>query len=41
MEPEVLQLAKQRARDEGKTVGQWVEEAIREKAEREHIGNGN
>ena len=41
MEPEALRLANERARAEGKTVGQWLEEAIREKAERENGDNGN
>ena len=41
MEPDALQLANQRARAEGKTVGQWLEEAIREKAFREESDNGN
>ena len=38
---EALELANERARAEGKTVGQWLEEAIREKAERENSSNGN
>ena len=35
MEREVLQLANERAKAQAKTVGAWLEEAIREKAERE------
>ena len=35
MEPEALRLANERAKAEGKTVGRWLEEAIREKLERE------
>jgi hypothetical protein len=35
MEPEALRLATERAKAEGKTVGNWLEEAIREKLERE------
>ena len=35
MEPSALRLAVERAKVEGKTVGQWLEEAIREKLERE------
>ncbi len=35
MEPAALQLANERAKAGGKTVGTWLEEAIREKAERE------
>ena len=41
MEPEALRLANQRAKMHGKTVGQWLEEAIQEKAERENNDNGN
>ena len=37
MEPEALRLANERAKAQRKTVGTWVEEAIREKAEREHF----
>ena len=39
LEREVLQLANERAKAESKTVGQWLEEAIREKAEREEKQN--
>ena len=35
MEPEALKLAGERAKSEGKTVGSWLEEAIREKLERD------
>ena len=35
MEPEALRLATDRARIEGMTVGRWLEEAIREKIERD------
>ena len=35
MDPEALRLAGERARAAGKTVGRWLEEAIREKTERE------
>ncbi len=35
MEPEALRLATQQAKVAGKTVGQWLEEAIKEKLERE------
>ena len=35
MEPAALRLANKRAKAQRKTVGTWVEEAIREKAERE------
>ena len=35
MEPTVLKLAAQHAKDKGQTVGRWLEEAIREKIERE------
>lgn len=35
MEREALQLAGERAKASGKTVGRWLEEAIREKVERE------
>ena len=35
MEPAALQLANERARAAGKTVGRWLEDAIREKIERE------
>jgi hypothetical protein len=41
MEPEALRLANERARLKGRTVGQWLEEAIREKAEREEKENDN
>ena len=41
MEPAVLRLANERAKTQGKTVGRWLEEAIREKAERAEIDNGN
>ena len=35
MEPEALKLAVERAKSERKTVGSWLEEAIREKLERD------
>tara|TARA_Y100000310_G_C20169718_1_gene573075 strand:- start:283 stop:462 length:180 start_codon:yes stop_codon:yes gene_type:complete len=35
MEPEALRLANERAKAEGKTVGRWLEEAIRQKIDRE------
>ena len=35
MEPAALRLANERAKAQRKTVGTWLEEAIREKAERE------
>jgi len=35
MEVEALRLASERAKSQGKTVGQWLEEAIKEKLERE------
>ena len=35
MEAEALRLAGERAKAQGKTVGSWLEEAIREKLERE------
>ena len=35
MDREALQLAGERAKAAGKTVGRWLEEAIREKIERE------
>jgi predicted HicB family RNase H-like nuclease len=35
MEPDALRLANERAKAEGKTVGRWLEEAIREKLERD------
>ena len=35
MEPEALRLANKRAKAEGKTVGRWLEEAIRDKVDRE------
>jgi predicted HicB family RNase H-like nuclease len=35
MEPEALRLANERAKAEGMTVGRWLEEAIREKVDRE------
>ncbi len=38
MEPEALRLANERAKAEGKAVGRWLEEAIREKLERESNG---
>lgn len=40
MEPTALRLANERARAQAKTVGQWLEEAIREKAQRE-VEEGN
>ncbi len=40
MESAALQLANERAKAGGKTVGAWLEEAIREKAERE-VEEGN
>ena len=35
MEPSMLKLASQHAKGKGHTVGKWLEEAIREKIERE------
>ena len=35
MDREALRLANERAKAQGKTVGRWLEEAIREKMERE------
>ena len=35
MDPAVLRVAGERAKVAGKTVGRWLEEAIREKVERE------
>ena len=35
MEPSMLKLAAQAAKANGQTVGQWLEEAITEKRERE------
>ena len=35
MEPSMLKLATQHAKAKGHTVGQWIEEAINEKIERE------
>ena len=35
MEPSMLKLAAQKAKAKGQTVGRWIEEAIREKTERE------
>ena len=35
MDPTVLKLASQHAKGKGHTVGKWLEEAIREKIERE------
>jgi len=35
MDPDALRLANERAKTAGKTVGRWLEEAIREKVERE------
>ena len=35
MEPEALRLATNQAKVEGKTVGRWLENAIREKIERD------
>ncbi len=40
MEPAALRLAKERAKVQAKTVGTWLEEAIREKAQRE-VEEGN
>ena len=40
MEPQALRLATNRAKLEGKTVGQWLEAAIREKLERDGGHNG-
>jgi len=40
MDPNALRLAGERAKAEGKTVGTWLEEAIREKAEREGKNDG-
>ena len=42
MEPGAMRLANESAKAQGKTVGKWMEEAIREKAKREgseHGGN--
>ena len=39
MEPAALRLANERAKVQRKTVGAWLEEAIREKAERELEGS--
>ena len=38
MKPEALALAKEHAKAHKKTIGQWLEEAIREKVEREKGG---
>ncbi len=35
MERDVLRIANERAKAQRKTVGEWLEEAIREKAQRE------
>ena len=35
MEPSMLKLAAQQAKAKGQTVGRWLDEAIREKIERE------
>ena len=35
MEPAMLKLAAQQAKAKGQTVGKWLEEAIREKVQRE------
>tara|TARA_B100000586_G_C19735617_1_gene271672 strand:- start:118 stop:237 length:120 start_codon:yes stop_codon:yes gene_type:complete len=35
MEPSMLKLASEHAKGKGHTVGKWLEEAIREKIERE------
>ena len=40
MDPSMLKLASQHAKGKGHTVGKWLEEAIREKMEREK-GAGN
>ena len=37
--PEAADAARQAARDSGKQIGQWLEEAIAEKREREEAGN--
>ena len=39
MDREALRLANERAQAAGKTVGRWLEEAIREKTEREKGAN--
>lgn len=41
LEREALQLANERAKAVGKTVGEWLAEAIREKAEKEQSTGGN
>ena len=38
MEPSALKLAKKQAKDTGKTLGVWLEQAIQEKVEREKGG---
>ena len=35
MDPSMLKLASEHAKSKGRTVGKWLEEAIREKIERE------
>ena len=39
MNPDAADAARQAARDSGKQVGQWLEEAIAEKREREEAGD--
>jgi len=41
MEPAALRIANEQAKVQGKTVGEWLEEAIREKAEREESEDGS
>ena len=41
LEKEALQIANERARASRKVLGEWLAEAIREKAERENSDNGN
>jgi len=42
MKPSVVHRAHQKAKEEGKTLGRWIEEAIEEKLEREqkNVGKG-
>ena len=40
MEPEALRLATNQAKKDGKTVGVWLEEAIREKIDRDGANDG-
>ncbi len=41
MERDALRVANERAKAQAKTVGEWIEEAIREKAEREVEGRND